>query len=168
MITMWNVSLFAIGTIFLILQPAFAREIAGEIVSVSGIAFIRPDKSTGAQPASPPKAKPGDNVYVGDVINTSSEGAVKILMRDKSIVDLGASSLFKVDEYIHNNGNNRKAKMDLMFGRVRVAVTKKIEGDGKFQIKTKGATMGVRGTEFVVKEDIPATLSSRQKSEKGC
>lgn len=161
---MWNVCFVLSFFIFFLNQNSYAKEVAGEIVSVSGIAFIRPDKSTGAVPKSPPKAKPGDNVYVGDVINTSSEGAVKILMKDKSIVDIGASSLFKVDEYLHNNGNNRKAKLDLMFGKVRVAVTKKIEGGGSFQVKTKGATMGVRGTEFVVKEDVPDRLSSHDKS----
>jgi type III secretion system FlhB-like substrate exporter len=154
----------AIVTTFFFNQTSYAKEIAGEIVSVDGVAFIRPDKSTGPLPKSPPRAKAGDNVYVGDVINTSSEGAVKILMRDKSIVDLGASSLFKVDEYLQNNGNNRKAKLNLAFGKVRVAVTRKIEGGGSFQVKTRGATMGVRGTEFVVKSNVPASLSRSDKS----
>lgn len=165
MITMWNVMFITVGILFFFNQSAFAaKEIAGEIVSVNGIVFIRQDKATGPLPKSPPRAKAGENVYVGDVINTSSEGAVKILMRDKSIVDLGASSLFKVDEYLHKNGNDRKAKLNLMFGKVRVAVTKKIADGGAFQVKTKGATMGVRGTEFSISEGIPAKLSSHDKS----
>ena len=163
MITMRNVC-FVIGFIFIFSQQSYAKEIAGEIVSVSGVAFIRPEKSTDPLPKSPPRVRAGDNVYVGDVINTSSEGNVKILMRDKSIVDLGSSSLFKVDEYVHNHGNDRKAKLDLMFGKVRVAVTKKIEGEGKFLVKTKGATMGVRGTEFSITESIPASLSRHDDS----
>ncbi len=145
-------------------QSSHAKEVAGEIVSVNGIAFIRPDKSDAPMPKSPPRAKSGDNVYVGDVINTSSDANVKILMRDKSIVDLGSSSLFKVDEYVHNHGDDRKAKLELTFGKVRVAVTRKIDGDGKFQVKTRGATMGVRGTEFVVKESVPDRLSKSDKS----
>ena len=164
MITMRNVILVAIYVVLFHSTFGYAKEIAGEIVSVSGTVFIRPDHTVGAMPSSPPKAKPGDNVFAGDVINTSSEGAVKILMRDKTIVDIGASTLFKMDEYIHNNGANRKAKLDMMFGKMRVSVTKKIEGEGKFQVKTKGATMGVRGTEFIIKEDIPDTLSKKDKS----
>ena len=164
MITM-RILLFSIsGFIFLTSQYTYAKEIAGEIVSVSGVAFIRPEKSTEPLPKSPPRVRAGDNVYVGDVINTSSEAGVKILMRDKSIVDLGSSSLIKVDEDMQRHGNDRKAKLDLMFGKVRVAVTKKIEGDGKFVVKTKGATMGVRGTEFSVTESIPASLSRGDKS----
>ena len=162
---MWNVRFIIVGLVFFFNQSSYAQEIAGEIVSVAGIAFIRPEKATGPMPKSPPRAKAGDNVYVGDVINTSSEAGVKILMRDKSIVDIGSSSLFKVDEYIHNHGNDRKAKLDLMFGKVRVAVTKKIENGGAFQVKTKGATMGVRGTEFSVSESIPASLSKRDDSQ---
>jgi len=161
---MWNVRFIIVGLVFFLNQSSFAKEIAGEIVSVAGTAFIRPEKANGPMPKTPPRAKAGDNVYVGDVINTSSEAGVKILMRDKSIVDIGSSSLFKVDEYIHNHGNDRKAKLDLMFGKVRVAVTKKIENGGAFQVKTKGATMGVRGTEFSVTESIPASLSKRDDS----
>ena len=163
---MRNVHFFLMGMIFLVNQASYAKEMAGEVVSVSGIAFIRPEKSTGPLPKSPPRVKAGDIVFVGDVINTSSEGTVKFLMRDKTIVDIGVSSLFKVDEYIHNHGTDRKAKLDLMFGKVRVAVTKKIDGEGKFMVKTKSATMGVRGTEFIVKEDVPDRLSKHDKSPK--
>jgi hypothetical protein len=164
MITMRNVFFVTILLSFFINETANAKEIAGEIVSVSGLVFIRPESAKGNLPNSPPRAKPGDVVYSGDVINTSSNGAVKVLMRDKSIVDIGASTLFKMDEYIHNKGSDRKAKLDLMFGKMRVSVTKKIEGQGKFQVKTKGATMGVRGTEFIVKEDLPDRLSKQDRS----
>jgi hypothetical protein len=164
MITMRNVFLVTITSIFFFTQPAGAKEVAGDIVSVRGTVFIRQDRSTGRMPASPPKAVPGEMVYSGDVINTSSDGGVKILMKDKTIVDIGPSTLFKLDEYMQRNGGNRKAKIDLTFGKLRVAVSKKIQGDGKFEVKTKGATMGVRGTEFIVKEDIPDRLSKNDKS----
>jgi len=167
MITMWNVRLIAFGIVFFIFnQSTYAKELAGEVVSVSGIAFIRQDGEK-ELPKTPARVKPGDNIYSGDVLNTSSEGSVKILMRDKSVVDLGASSLFKVDEYQHNKGNDRKAKLDLMFGKVRIAVTKKIEGEGSFKVKTHSATMGVRGTEFIVSEAMPDKLSKNDKNNDG-
>ena len=162
--TMRNVFLVAVAMIFVMPLHTSAKELAGDIVSVKGTVFIRQDKSTGRQPASPPKAIPGEKVYAGDVINTSSDGGVKILMKDKTIVDIGASTLFKLDEYLQRNGGNRKAKIDLAFGKLRVSVTKKLQGDGKFEVKTKSATMGVRGTEFIVKEDLPDRLSKNDKS----
>jgi hypothetical protein len=166
MITMRNVTFILMGFIFIYTsQLCYAKELAGEVVSVTGIAFVRQDGAT-ELPKTPARVKPGDNIYSGDVLNTSSEGSVKILMRDKSVVDLSASSLFKVDEYQHNHGNDRKAKFDLMFGKVRVAVTKKIEGEGSFNVKTHGATMGVRGTEFIVSEAMPERLSKNDKNEK--
>lgn len=150
-------------TPFVFQQPCYAKELAGEVVSAGGIVFTREDKNDKKLPKSPQSLKPGDNVYSGDVINTSSEGSVKILMRDKSLVDLGASSLFKVDEYQHNKGSDRKAKLDLMFGQVRVAVTKKLEGKGEFKIKTRSATMGVRGTELIIKSQL-GKLSNNDKN----
>jgi hypothetical protein len=164
MFTMRNVFLVAVSTIFLIPNFSGAKEVAGDIVSVRGTVFIRQDGATGRRPASPPVAKPGEYVHAGDVINTSSDGAVKILMKDKTIVDIGPSTLFKLDEYLQRNGANRKAKINLSFGKLRVAVSKKLQGDGKFEVKTKNATMGVRGTEFIVKEDIPDRLSKNDQS----
>lgn len=127
---------------------AHALEVAGEVVSVHGTAYVRQDGATQLQ--KPIALKPAQNVYAGDVINTSSDGAVKILLKDKSIVDLGASSLFKVEKFAAKEGGNREVDLDMKFGRLRVSVSKKITGTGKFNVKTRAATMGVRGTEFVV------------------
>jgi len=137
---------------FTILMPsAFAGEVAGEVVSVDGSVFIRQDGrvSTKLKPA-----KPGDSVSSGDVVNTPSNGRVKILMKDKSIVDLGPSALFKIDDFKANGGADRVADVSMMYGTMRAAVTQKIEGKGRFRVKTPAATMGVRGTEFVVKSEI--------------
>jgi hypothetical protein len=123
---------------------------AGEVVSIHGAVLVRQDSAvTGRAPASI-QLQPGNNVYPGDVINTGSDGAVKILLKDKTIVDLGASALFKIAQFKANSGSDRQVGLDMMFGKMRIAVPKKITGKGEFKIKTRAATMGVRGTEFVV------------------
>jgi hypothetical protein len=122
---------------------------AGEVVTIKGTVLVRQD-SDDEKTKQPIALKPGNNLYPGDVVNTASDGAVKILLKDKTIVDLGGSSLFKVAQFKPNEGANREVELDMMFGKMRVAVPRKLEGDGKFQIKTRAATMGVRGTEFVV------------------
>jgi hypothetical protein len=122
---------------------------AGEVVTIKGTVLVRQD-SDDAKAKAPIALKPGYNLYAGDVVNTASDGAVKILLKDKTIIDLGGSALFKVAQFKANEGANREVELDMMFGKMRVAVPRKLQGEGKFQIKTRAATMGVRGTEFVV------------------
>lgn len=141
-------------------QAADPRAIAGEIVSVEGTVFVRPDKSGATKELKP--AKPGQNVYAGDVVNSSSNGKIKILMKDKSVIDVGPSALFKVDQFKQNGGADREAEMSMMYGTVRASVTQKIQGKGKFNIRTPSATMGVRGTEFVVQSQVADLKTVRQ------
>jgi hypothetical protein len=134
--------------------PSFALEreksvenCAGEVVSLQGKVLLRHVVKGKTDETLTLKA--GNNIYPGDVINTGSDGAVKILLKDKTIVDLSASSLFEVAQFNPKEGGNREVELDMMFGKMRVAVTKKLNGTGKFKLKTRAATMGVRGTEFV-------------------
>jgi hypothetical protein len=122
------------------------REKAGDIVSVNGTVLIR--EETDAKKASPARtAKPGDSIYAGDIINTSSSAGVKLLLKDKTVLDLGPSALFKVDEFAKGKGGNeRQVQLNLSYGSLRAAVTQKLEGKSKFHIRTPTATMGVRGT----------------------
>lgn len=126
--------------------------VAGEVVSVDGVVFIRQDGKQTSAALKP--AKPGDKVTSGDIVNTSSNGRIKMLMKDKSIVDLGSSALFKVDHFAANAGSDRQLDVSMMYGTMRTAVTQKIDGKGRFKVRTPTATMGVRGTEFIVKSEI--------------
>ncbi len=127
---------------------------AGDIVSVSGTVFLRSDATNSSQPKMR-SAKAGEVIYTQDVINTGSDGRIKVLMRDKSIVDLGPSALFKIDDFKGKKGAaDREVDVSVVYGTMRAAVTQKLEGKGKFKVKTPSATMGVRGTEFVVKSSV--------------
>lgn len=132
--------------------PAGASQVAGEVVSVEGVVFIRQDGRDASGSLRPARA--GDPLKAGDVVNTSSNGKVKLLMKDKSIVDLGPSALFKVDHFAANGGTDRQVDVSMMYGTMRTAVTQKITGQGRFKVRTPTATMGVRGTEFVVKSEV--------------
>ncbi len=134
---------------------------AGEVVTVKGTVLLRQESEASKGPLA---LKPGNNVYAGDVINTGNDGAVKILMKDKSIVDLGGSALFKVASYKPKSGADREVELDMAFGKMRVAVSKKLQGAGKFQVKTRAATMGVRGTEFVVASDLETSSGSEKQA----
>lgn len=128
---------------------------AGKAVSVSGKVLIRKD---GEAESTARKLRPGDIVHVGEVINTSSDGKTKIMLEDKTIIDLGSSALFKVGKFKPGTpaagGGDREVELDMMYGTLRSSVTKKVQGKGKFNIRTPSATMGVRGTEFVVQTQV--------------
>lgn len=128
--------------------------VVGDVVSVSGTVLLRSD-GKGASSAQMRTAKAGDVVYTQDVINTGSDGRIKVLMKDKSIIDLGPSALFRVDDFKGKKGaSDREVEVSMVYGTMRAAVTQKLEGKGKFKVKTPSATMGVRGTEFVVKSEV--------------
>lgn len=124
---------------------------AGKIASVSGKVLAR----TEAKGKTPTRTlKPGDEIFAGDVLNTSNDGSVKILFSDKTIIDLGPSSLFKVDDYQLKGGSDRKVDLSVAYGRIRASVNQKVGSGGSFRVRTKTATMGVRGTEFLVLSDL--------------
>lgn len=135
-----------------------ADEYVGQAVSVAGKVLVRGDTTGGNQMNF---LKPGDKLYKGTIVNTGSNGAVKLLMTDRTIVDIGPSSLFKVNEYQLNGVGDRKVDMSLDYGQIRTSVNEKLtSAKGKFTIRTKAATMGVRGTEFVVNAPIPVKDAS--------
>src|SRR6185437_15211357 len=70
-------------------------------------------------------------------------------------LDIGASALFNVNRFQVNHGADRKVDLGMMYGTLRASVTKKIDPiRGRFRVHTPSATMGVRGTEFVIKTDV--------------
>lgn len=163
-LSMVNLSTLALGTLSVatfssLMTPsawadAVAGVAAGDVVSVSGTVLLRSDAAKSGQ-AVMRNAKAGDTIFAQDVINTGSDGRIKVLMKDKSIIDLGPSALFKIDSFKGKNGAaDREVDVSMVYGTMRAAVTQKLEGKGKFKVKTPSATMGVRGTEFVVKSEI--------------
>jgi hypothetical protein len=158
--------------LFLVLfcPQAWGQSEVGKVVSLTGKVMARIE-AKGQASRKIPKVrflKPSDPVFREDVINTDSNGSVKILFQDQSIMDLGHSSLFKVEEFENKpNPEERKVEMSLGYGRIRAAINQKIGTLGKFKIKTRAATMGVRGTEFYVMseiEDSPAGNGSKSAS----
>jgi hypothetical protein len=131
-------------------EPAPASIVAGHIVNVAGQVRIRKDGSKDTKDVR--LARGGDLVMVGDIINTPSDGRIKLLLKDRSIMDLGPSSLFKVNAFKAGAGpagNDRQVETTMAYGSLRAAVTQKLEGKGHFKVRSPSATMGVRGTEFI-------------------
>jgi hypothetical protein len=145
----WNGVLTA--ALALSASDGFAAVSAGKVASVSGKVLARIE----SQPKAPTRTlKPGDEIFSGDVLNTSNDGSLKILFSDQTIIDLGPSSLFKVDDYRLKSGSDRQVDLSVAYGRIRASVNQKVGDRGSFRVRTKTATMGVRGTEFLVLSDL--------------
>ena len=148
--------LLVIPSLIAVTARAAEEDYIARAVSVSGKVLARGEGGGNVQMNF---LKPGDKLYRGSIVNTGSTGAVKLLMTDRTIIDLGPSSLFKMNDYELKKGQagDRKVDLSLDYGTVRASVNEKLTtSKGKFTIRTKAATMGVRGTEFVVNAPIPA------------
>lgn len=138
------VSLLYFG--FVVPQSAYALDSnnsAGAIVTVNGLAEV----TRGSRKLA---LKAGDTILEHDVIDVAAGGSAKLLLKDHSILDIGPGTNFRVDKYFASHGADREVEVAVGHGTLRTAVTQKVEGSGKFRVKTNSATMGVRGTEFVV------------------
>ena len=117
----------------------------GQIKKVSGQTQI---ERAGAKVA----ARMGDPVYAQDVIETGADGSIGITFVDNTTMSAGPNSEISLDEYRFDSSNFNGA----MTTNVRKGTLSMVSGDiarsspGAMKVRTPTATMGVRGTSFVV------------------
>ncbi|MFT5657387.1 MAG: hypothetical protein ACI9KN_000660 [Gammaproteobacteria bacterium] len=112
-------------------------------------------------------------IFEGDRITTSRDSTIVIAMDDGAEVHLKQDSIIKITEYIFSSGfdNASSSIMDLLRGGFR-----KITGligdnaQANYQVQTGLATIGIRGTEYVVKlckqDDCSQTVSRNDPEAK--
>ncbi len=91
----------------------------------------------------------GTFVEEKDVIQTSKGAKVQIIFNDQGVISLGQKSTFKIEKYLFTK-KHKEAKFHVLKGAFK-SITGKIGkiAPKKFQLKTKNATIGVRGTIFI-------------------
>ena len=106
----------------------------------------------------PKRLSLGNHIPFWDSVQTSSRSAVKIRYSDGSIVVVGRDTKFQV---LPKQEGTQYNKLD--WGQVRAQVEKEDKPDPakppRFVIRTKTATMGVRGTDFMVGFDAASGTS---------
>ncbi|GHV04322.1 hypothetical protein AGMMS50229_05460 [Campylobacterota bacterium] len=93
----------------------------------------------------------GQEVAQSDRIITGSNGRAQIVFEDKSLVTIGKNSEFSIEEYAFDNKSREgKASFGMVQGAFR-AVTGQIgkTNPQSFQLKTRTATIGIRGTQIL-------------------
>jgi|GEM_PF-1986805 len=94
-------------------------------------------------------AKSGTPILEKDIIKTKKRSKAQLIFKDETVITVGRNSEFKVEEYKFD-GAKSKTTLKASRGFFK-AITGKIGkvAPNKFKIKTKTATIGIRGTHFL-------------------
>ena len=141
----------------------FAR-IAGLLLLLGGVAHAQSPAGTVAALQGTAEAQHGGqttwrqlalrtDVFVGERVRTGDASRLKLLMRDDSVITLGARSELTIDEQVVREQGGI-SRLGALVGAVRAVVTDRYGNRGaSFEVKTPTAVAGVRGTGFVVLVD---------------
>ena len=93
--------------------------------------------------------KQGQNLVAEDVVKTGAGAKVEIKLTDGSVIRVAPNSEIRMKSLI---GGKQKREMNfkLQAGKVWANVSKALGTDEKFEVETKNAVAGVRGTIFRV------------------
>ena len=126
-------------------QPA-AVEPIGNVATVTGIATVVRDRNS-----YPLRVR--DDIYLNDVVQTSSNSSLGITFNDATTFNLSASAKITIDNYVYEDGGKQNSAIfDIGKGTVAF-VAAAVAKTGDMKIATPTATLGIRGTTGVV--DVP-------------
>lgn len=115
----------------------------GKIVFIKGEVFV--DRA-----GSYLDGRAGLALENSDTVITGKKGKVAIVFNDKGTISLGKNSELVVEKYLHDEANNQhEARLTInkgLFSAVSGRLGKL--APERFKLKTKTATMGIRGTMF--------------------
>ncbi len=98
------------------------------------------------------KAKNGTALLATSVVRTT-KGKCTLLIGEETVVHLDKETTISVENYAKESPQKEALNLDLKFGRLRALVANHKGAEKKFNIKTRTAVMGIRGTQVYV--DVP-------------
>ncbi|MGE4317534.1 MAG: FecR domain-containing protein [Deferribacterales bacterium] len=137
--------LAGIFIILMITLPSFADETVGNIKKMSGsVTVLRGEKTISAEP--------GIKLVQGDIVRTAQDSSAGIIFKDSTIFSLGADSEIIINQYTFSPKDEKYAFSMHMKKGTAVYESGRM---GKLapeavKIHTPKATIGVRGTKFLV------------------
>jgi hypothetical protein len=94
-----------------------------------------------------------DDIYLNDVVQTSSNSSLGITFNDATTFNLSAGARITIDNYVYEDGGKQNSAIfDIGKGTVAF-VAAAVAKTGDMKIATPTATLGIRGTTGVV--DVP-------------
>jgi hypothetical protein len=92
-------------------------------------------------------------IFKRDEIKTKENTKIQLLFEDETIISIGKNSTFRVVDYLYDEKNkNYETEFNMLQGVFRI-ITGKIGklAPKRFILKTKSASIGIRGTQIVMK-----------------
>ena len=118
----------------------------GKITSIKGEVFINRDNKQ-------IPAKAGSILELQDSISTKDKAKALLLFNDKTSISIGKNSVLDISSFVLDLEEPKKSEAKFKFGK---GLFKTITGQigkinkNKFKIETKSASIGIRGTVFLV------------------
>jgi hypothetical protein len=144
----------AARTVALLCGLALAVQIAGARASENAVAQVK--TSSGpvfvVRDGKRLPVKPGDPLYVKDVLQTDAGGSIGVTFTDNSVLSLGPGSEAALAEYSFDSSNFKGS----MLTDMRKGTLTMVSGDiarsspQAMKVRTPTAILGVRGTSFAV------------------
>jgi hypothetical protein len=97
----------------------------------------------------------GTKIFDADTIITKKNSSVGLIFKDNTRIAVGANSEFKIEEYLFDLGEKKITfRTNLIKGSL-ACVTGLVSKTNPraFELKAKSATIGIRGTYFIVSAD---------------
>ncbi len=137
--------LILFGVLLLCFHAAGAAEVFGTVDALSGSASV-----TG-QDGQSSAISVGMKIYEGDTLTSAQDGEVHIVTEDGGFIALRPDTVFRIDQYKAEGGDDDKTFMSLLKGAVR-SITGWIgkRDNEAYRLTTPTATVGIRGTDHEV------------------
>lgn len=123
----------------------------------TSVAFVKISKGDAhilrAQKELPVKV--GSKLFQKDTIITDQKSRVGIVFKDNTRISIGANSKFEIQQYLFEPANKKEAFVtNLSKGTLEcfTGLISKVNPKA-FKIKVKTATIGIRGTHFIINAD---------------
>lgn len=104
-------------------------------------------------------ATPGTRLHTGDTLGTGPDGSLGVLLRDDSSLSLGPSSSLVLQDFLFSPSEGNFSLL-VRLSRGTMAYLSGLIGKlapEKARFETPTATIGIRGTHFVVKAGEPVS-----------
>jgi len=133
---------------YLILSVLFTASLWGS--GIGNITALKGNVSIERSDSTLP-AKLGLSLAAKDIVVTAKDAKAQLTFNDNTIITVGKQSRFSIEEYLFDSTSSSTAKFNMISGTMRAMSGKigKIAPE-RFAVKTKTATIGIRGTNFIV------------------
>lgn len=129
------------------LPLAYANDqIAGSIKNIEGNAYVIRNGDTIS-------ATKGEKLYQGDILVTKNDSAMGVILRDDTLISLGSDTRISIEEFRFIPAKNDLSLVTRMMKGIITYISGQIAkiSPESARFETPVATIGVRGTKFLVK-----------------